>query len=481
MAIDPRNEEEKKKRQQEFERGRAGLGLGAGNKPAGMLGVSALAQQAPKAAEAPAQLSPQLAAQQAHQQRQQNTASQQASTQQAQVQQQAQAQQKVAAYQNDPMKARREMLAANEVRQGNTAAPTAQQAVATPKPQAAAATSPSNNRKASAPKGINLDFPIVGKKTDGTDKWDAKDYPQVHASRAPAPEEPITENYTDQPAQQPQQATKIGFNPATNQPNAMTEKSGSNIRMPNAPRETWGERNERENRMRMIATPHKGSQNGQLTIGQMRLLDDMGSRDQKYANDQYTSQLNSATQLATTGMGQEGANERAALGEANANNRFNSQMGFDAAKFEETANQQRQGRDIDERRLAMQEKNASIANYSTERLNALSSAYDAAQSDEDRSAITAQIQALKGTSDKKQAPVVISQTGETMQGIDKTKNPSVVYDPNTKEFIELPTAERAPNDAPMLALQQSGKYTKEQKGEIYDIYMAGGDISGYLE
>ncbi len=125
--------------------------------------------------------------------------------------------------------------------------------------------------------------------------------------------------------------------------------------MPNAPRLGWGERNERDNLLTKIGTPHKGSQNGQLTAKQMELMADIGGRDQKYANDQYGTQVNAASQLAQTQMSQEGANSRAVLGEAGSNSRFNTQLGFDADKLQASSviSQQKLGLDAQKAQAAL--------------------------------------------------------------------------------------------------------------------------------
>lgn len=103
--------------------------------------------------------------------------------------------------------------------------------------------------------------------------------------------------------------------------------------VPNAPRLGWGERNDRDNLLAKIGTPHKGSQNGQLTANQMQLMADIDGRDQKYANEQYGTKMNAASQIAQTQMAQDGANARTVLEETGSDKRFNTQFGFEAEKF----------------------------------------------------------------------------------------------------------------------------------------------------
>lgn len=151
---------------------------------------------------------------------------------------------------------------------------------------------------------------------------------------------------------------------------AQVNKSTGSFGMPNVPRLSWSERNERDNLLTKIGTPHKGSQNGQLTAKQMELMADIGGRDQKYANDQYDTQVNAASQLAETQMTQDGANSRAVLDETGNNNRFNKQLGFDTEAFRKTnaIEQQKLGFDADKFResLAISKYNADTSRMGAE-------------------------------------------------------------------------------------------------------------------
>ena len=221
----------------------------------------------------------------------------------------------------------------------------------------------------------------------------ANNYPSVYAGKQQSiPEEAISGTYVEQP----QQTTppRIGFNPVNN-PQAI-KNNGSGFRMPNSPRRTMAEQQERQALLRDASTAHKGAQNGQLTANQMQLRAGIIGADDKYKNDQYGAQLGAASQMAQAQMSQDGANQRAVLGEAGTNARLNSQLGFDAAKFQQTAAAEQQRSGLDARRLDMEQANNDVANFAPKQLNTLYEKYDTAQSDEDRSAIDAQIQALKG-------------------------------------------------------------------------------------
>ena len=299
----------------------------------------------------------------------------------------------------------------------------------------------------------------------------ANNYPSVYAGKQQSiPEEAISGTYVEQP----QQTTppRIGFNPVNN-PQAI-KNNGSGFRMPNAPRRTMAEQQEREALLRDASTAYKGAQNGQLTASQMQLRAGIIGADDKYKNDQYGARLGAASQMAQAQMSQDGANQRAVLGEAGTNARLNSQLGFDAAKFQQTAAAEQQRASLDARRLDMEQANNDVANFAPKQLNALYEKYDAAQSDEDRSAIARQIQALKGTADKKSKPIVITQTGESplpgdLGGV--KKNPSIIYDPDSNEFINLPKKEINFSDPEVLAIINNRDLSDEEmQAQIAALY-----------
>lgn len=299
----------------------------------------------------------------------------------------------------------------------------------------------------------------------------ANNYPSVYAGKQQSiPEEAISGTYVEQP----QQTTppRIGFDPVNN-PQAI-KNNGSGFRMPNAPRRTMAEQQERQALLRDTSTAHKGAQNGQLTASQMQLRAGIVSADDKYKNDQYGAQLGAASQMAQAQMSQDGANQRAVLGEAGTNARLNSQLGFDADKFQQTAAAEQQRSGLDARRLDMEQANNDVANFAPKQLNALYEKFDAAQSDEDRSAIAKQIQALKGTADKKSKPIVITQTGESplpgdLGGV--KKNPSIIYDPDSNEFIDLPKKEINFSDPEVLAIVGNRDLSDEEmQAQIAALY-----------
>lgn len=316
--------------------------------------------------------------------------------------------------------------------------------------------------------GINTKNPYV----TGVPKPEpVNNYPSVLAGKAAPITESITETYADNnaPAAKP---PRIGFDPVNN-PQTI-KNNGSGFRMPNAPRRSMAEQQERQALLRDASTAHKGSQNGQLTANQMQLRAGIISADDKYKNDQYGAQLGAASQMAQAQMSQDGANQRAVLGEAGTNARLNSQLGFDAGKFQQTAEAEQQRAGLDARRLDMEQSNNDVQNFAPKQLNALYEKFDAAQSDEDRSAIAKQIQSLKGVADKKSKPVVITQTGESplpgdLGGV--KKNPSIIYDPDSGQFTNLPKKEINFSDPEVLAIVGNRDLSDEEmQAQIAALY-----------
>lgn len=286
--------------------------------------------------------------------------------------------------------------------------------------------------------GVNIKNPYISGAPKPTPL--DKSSPSVFAGRASElasqpVQQPIKETYAENA--QPSTAPRIGFdlvrNPQTIQNNT------TSFRMPNAPRRTMAEQQERQALLRDASTAYKGSQNGQLTAKQMELRAGIIGADDKYKNDQYGAQLSAASQLAQTQMTQAGANERAALGEENANNRFNSQLGFDAGKFQQTAEQQQQANNLASRRLDIEQSNADVANFAPKQLNALYEKYDTAKTDSEKSEIAKQIQALKGTATDKEYWTNIG-GGETLSadGLTSIKNPDILLNRNTGETRAIP-------------------------------------------
>lgn len=230
--------------------------------------------------------------------------------------------------------------------------------------------------------------------------------------------------------------------------------SGFGFRVMPPPRKAYGE----DSRRQVLAMDIKPYKNGMgLTTGQVALKNSiLNGDDEKYANEQYQGQLSAAQKMAQEGMQQAGENSRAQLTESGANSRANNQLGFDAEKFQQIAA-------IDKRKLDMQQTNDGVKNFLPKRLNSLYEKYDVAESDEERAAIASQIQSLNGGS-KSQAPVVVSQTGESTDGMTTTKNPAMVYLPDTNEWVQTPA--RKMTEAEAIAVANDPTKSDEEKQQL---------------
>ena len=481
MALDARSEEEKKKRREAFERERANLGLGANNQAAGFMSAGQLAQQSRQQipTQTPARPSPQMATQLAARKREQELA-QQRQSQASQSANRAAAVQQTRSDIQDVLKlpAKDQPQAAAGLGR-NKPAPTRSNSVSPslglmPAAQAAAPSQPSERltelgggvRKPATDAKMKLDFPI-GNQSNGEDKWNPKDYPSVYAGKQSEPADPIANTYTDQPPQASNTPARIGFDPVNNPQSIKSAGSNNGFRMPNAPTRTWSERQEREALLRDSSTAYKGSQNGQLTAKQMELRAGIVGADDKYKNDRYGAQLSAASQMAQAQMSQDGANQRAVLGETGTNARLNSQLGFDAAKFQQTAEQQQESNGLASRRLDIEQGNSEVANFAPKQLNSLYEKYETAQSNEDRTAIAAQIQALKGTNTKSDKEYWTNiGGGETLSadGLTSTKNPDVLLNRNTGETRAIPTEPiDYANDPRAIAIKNDTTLSNEER------------------
>ena len=209
--------------------------------------------------------------------------------------------------------------------------------------------------------------------------------------------------------------------------------SGFGFRVMPPPRKAYGE----DSRRAALAMDIKPYKNGMgLTTGQVALKNSiLNGDDEKYANEQYTTQMNAAQKLAQEGMSQSGANSRAQLAEGGANSRASQQLGFDAEKFQQVA-------EIDKRKLDMQQSNDQIANYGTKKLNQFRDAWFNAESPEEKSAIEEQIAILTPSKDDKEYWTSIG-GGETVSedGLGAVKNPDVLLNRSTGEVRKQPVAE----------------------------------------
>lgn len=160
--------------------------------------------------------------------------------------------------------------------------------------------------------------------------------------------------------------------------------------IPNAPRRGIQGIKEREALLKQASTVQEGARG--ITASQMGVLAGLQNNDDKFANDQYQTQLGAASNMAQAQVRESNANARAALGEVSAAERQGQQLGFDAEKFQQSTA-------LDNRRLDIAQGDSDIKNFTTKERNQLYKQWEAAETDEDKNAILAKMNTLSGTGD----------------------------------------------------------------------------------
>ena len=465
------SDEERKKRREQFDSNREKLGFGANASQGGLLGAGKLGQQAQLGvgavlAPTPAQAQMQASVQAGRQTRNQALAQietnkqDQAKTQAATL---AEARKVVQLPVREQPQAVQQMKAQGQEQAGLSTNPVVAKPSSnlgimnrpTPKP------SPNlgvmNNPNAA--KSVNVDDGTIAKEArakQGIDD-DASVLNPVYA-------EGVTRGNPDNK----KFGVSVDNNAPLAQPIAPTMggvNNGFGFTVMPPPRKAYGE----DSRRQVLAMDIKPHKNGAgLTTGQIALKNSiLNGDDAKYANEQYQGQLSTAQKLAQEAMSQSGENSRAELNERGANSRASQQLGFDAAKFQQTAAQAQQENDFNTRRLDMQQANDDVANHMPKQLNALYDKYAAAETEEQKSAVAAQIQMLKGSnadSDKEYWTSIGG--GETLSedGLTSTKNPDVLLNRNTGETRSIPLEPiDYANDPRAIAIKNNTSLSNEER------------------
>jgi len=465
------SDEERKKRREQFNSNREKLGFGANSSQGGLLGAGKLGQQAQLGvgsvlAPTPAQAQMQASVQAGRQTRNQALAQtetnkqEQAKTQAATL---AEARKVIQLPVREQPQAVQQMKAQGQEQAGLSTNPVVAKPSSnlgimnrpTPKP------SPNlgvmNNPNAA--KSVNVDDGTIAKEArakQGIDD-DASVLNPVYA-------EGVTRGNPDNK----KFGVSVDNNAPVAQPIAPTMggvNNGFGFTVMPPPRKAYGE----DSRRQVLAMDIKPHKNGAgLTTGQIALKNAiLNGDDAKYANEQYATQMNAAQKLAQEAMSQSGENSRAELNERGANSRASQQLGFDADKFRQTAAQAQQENNFNTRRLDMQQANDDVANHMPKQLNALYDKYAAAKTEEQKSAVAAQIQMLKGSnadSDKEYWTSIGG--GETLSedGLTSTKNPDVLLNRNTGETRSIPLEPiDYANDPRAIAIKNNTSLSTEER------------------
>lgn len=272
----------------------------------------------------------------------------------------------------------------------------------------------------------------------------------------------------------------VDNNPAVAKPLAPAMgggNSGFGFRVMPPPRKAYGE----DSRRQALAMDIKPYKNGMgLTTGQIALKNSiLNGDDEKYANEQYTTQMNAAQGIAKAGMEQSGANSRAELGERGATSRAElneraagerqaNQLGFDSEKFQQTLA-------LDGRKLDQQKSNDQITNYGVNKLNEFRESWFNAKTPEEKTAIEEQMAILNtGGKDSEDYWTAIG-GGETLSedGLTASKNPDTLLNRRSGEVRQQPTAARSLSDPYVLEVNADDSKTRAERQELITAYMRG--------
>lgn len=178
-----------------------------------------------------------------------------------------------------------------------------------------------------------------------------------------------------------------------------------------------------------VSAPIPGSRG--LTASQRNQINDLQMGYSNRANDVYKTDANNAASLQREAMGQSAQNYRAELGEQGANNRFNSNLNFDAQKFNAT-------NDLANRQFSEEQlNNMPTRMKQAYELNILKQ-YEAAQTPEERQSLSEKLGLLRGQQNQQSGSRVMAiNGGETID--DKgniIKNPDVLINNQTGQRID---------------------------------------------
>lgn len=273
-------------------------------------------------------------------------------------------------------------------------------------------------------------------------------------------------------AQQGAKSYGLSTIPSPDKPNA-TQVMADAIRFntqgavksnPQAPRRTMQEEQERQALLRQATTVQKGAKG--ITAAQMNIAAGLQSGNDKLKNDNYQAQLGAANNIEQAQIREGGANARAALNEVGAMGRQDQQLGFDADKFQQSLA-------LDSQRLSMQQVNDAITNYAPKKLNDLYSQYETVETDAEKSAVAAQIRALKGVDEKEREDWVAITGGQTIKEGLPVDNAPMLLNKRTGQTKAIDgsgggTASLDPSNPEIAAILADGSTNYAEKQKLID-------------
>lgn len=230
-----------------------------------------------------------------------------------------------------------------------------------------------------------------------------------------------------------------------------------------APQRNEAQEAERQAVIRAASTPIAGARG--LTANQVRTLSDLQQGEDNRANQRYTTDANNVVALQREAMGQAGQNYRTELNEQGTNSRFNTNLGFEAQKFNATNDLANRGFNLN-----ATEKGFSIRNSA--RLEKLYEQYDKAETDEQRQSIQEKINRYSGGKAESGNPYISVKRGEILDEKGNTIQPAgeVLFNRITGQTIDplanMQSQQKSISRAEYDALPKGSQYIGED-GKSY--------------
>lgn len=216
---------------------------------------------------------------------------------------------------------------------------------------------------------------------------------------------------------------------------------------------------ERRNLINAASTAYRGSQNGQLTANQLRVLADIQTADDRNNLARDTTDANNAAQMAQAQLREGAATQRTAMQEEGATGRSTANNQVDMYRINT-------GNDLETKKFNSEQQVRGFQVRAAQRLEGLQKQYDAATTDEQRKSIADKINAING---KDQNRFTVVPGG---QEIDPTTQqlvtrPAQVLNNQTGQFMQQPVQQRPTglpepkSAAEYAALPKGAKYMRD--------------------
>lgn len=200
-----------------------------------------------------------------------------------------------------------------------------------------------------------------------------------------------------------------------------------------APQRNEAQEAERQAVIRAASTPIAGARG--LTANQVRTLSDLQQGEDNRANQRYTTDANNVAALQREAMGQAGQNYRTELNEQGTNSRFNTNLGFEAQKFNAT-------NDLAKREFNLNATEKGFGIRNSARVEKLYEQYDKAETDEQRQSIQEKINRYSGkekTESGKDRYMTVGGGQEwNNEAMAMVNRPQQLFDTQTQKFVDTP-------------------------------------------